>query len=107
MGRPPPLGEMPPTVVGGHHETPKDPLGLYRSARDVRGEGGPVVRALCLLDAFHYAGWKDPPDGIPNLRVSVYRQHAPAILSVLCYRPAEAEEGGRPATGQTPRGLIG
>lgn len=67
----PPLEEMPTMEFGGQHESSKDPLQLYRAAREVWDEGGPVARALCIIHSFDYACW-ELPGGVPELCQEVF-----------------------------------
>mmetsp|Transcript_15819 Transcript_15819/g.20684 ORF Transcript_15819/g.20684 Transcript_15819/m.20684 type:complete len:449 (+) Transcript_15819:47-1393(+) len=72
---------IPTMRVNGQHESSKDRLGLYRAAKDVWAEGGPISRSLCLVHAFDYACFDDLPGGIPvNPCQSVYRQYAKEII---------------------------
>ena len=80
-GGAPPFEEFLKMEIAAQHETLKDPLvGLYKAAKDVWRERGPIARSLCLLSAFDYACWKDLPEGIPHLRMEVYHKHSAGIL---------------------------
>ena len=71
---------IPKMTKQGQHESSQDRLGLYRAAKDVWEEFGPISRSLCLLHAFDYACYEDLPDGIPELCRSVYRDHSEEIV---------------------------
>jgi len=72
---------IPTMRVDGQHESSKDRLGLYRAAKDVWAEGGPISRSLCLVHAFDYACFDDLPGGVPdNPCQSVYRRYAKEII---------------------------
>lgn len=61
-----------PFHVGSSHLSSKDPLGIYKAAKDVWSEGGPTARAICVLHAMDYACWETLPDGIPLLCKEVF-----------------------------------
>jgi len=73
--------KIPTMTTQGQHKSSQDRLGLYRAAKEVWGEVGPISRALCLLHAFDYACYRDLPDGIPILCRSVYQDHAEEIVA--------------------------
>ena len=65
----------------GQHASSKDRLKLYKAAKDVWAEAGPISRALCLLHLFDYACFDDLPGGIPlNPCQSVYLQYSKQII---------------------------
>lgn len=77
----PPRDVMPKMTKQGQHTSSHDRLGLYRAAKEVWGEAGPISRSLCLLHAFDYACYRDLPDSIPALCRSVYQDHAKEIVT--------------------------
>jgi hypothetical protein len=68
----PPIEELPKMEAAGQHESSEDPLGVYRAAKEVWKDRGPVARAMCVLHAFDYACWDDLPGGIPQLCQEVF-----------------------------------
>ena len=76
-----PSPEVIPTMKEqGQHKSSRDRLGLYRAAKEVWKEAGPIARSLCLLHAFDYACFEDLPERIPALCRSVYQDYAQQIL---------------------------
>ena len=89
----PPLDEFPHMTKQGQHRSSKDRLGLYKAAKDVWEEGGPVARSLCLLHAFDYACYEDLPEGVPPLCRKVYQDYGERVLdygSTDYYRSASS-----------------
>ena len=76
-----PAPEVIPTMrMQGQHRSSHDQLGLYRAAKEVWKEAGPISRSLCLLHAFDYACFADLPEKIPALCREVYQEHAEEII---------------------------
>jgi hypothetical protein len=65
--------EIPKMKKWGQHRSSQDELGLYKAAKDVWQQRGPIAKALCMLHAFDYACWTDLPDGIPPICQEVYQ----------------------------------
>ena len=76
----PPIDHIPKMTIQGQHRSSKDRLQLYKAAKDVWEEGGPIARSLCILHAFDYACYENLPDGIPELCIKVYTKHAQRII---------------------------
>ena len=93
----PKRNEIPKMTKQGQHKSSNDRLGLYRAAKEVWAEAGPISEALCLLHAFDYACFRDLPDGIPTLCQSVYQDHAEEIVAFgtqhyLKYNPKKGKK---------------
>jgi hypothetical protein len=69
----PSVDEIPKMKKWGQHSSSKDDLGLYRAAKDVWRQQGPIAKALCMLHAYDYACWTDLPDGIPPICQDVFQ----------------------------------
>jgi hypothetical protein len=76
----PPIDQIPKMTIQGQHRSSKDRLQLYKAAKDVWEEDGPIARSLCILHAFDYACYENLPDGIPDLCIEVYKKHAQRII---------------------------
>mmetsp|Transcript_6650 Transcript_6650/g.14165 ORF Transcript_6650/g.14165 Transcript_6650/m.14165 type:complete len:335 (+) Transcript_6650:1-1005(+) len=76
----PPLDEFPRMTKQGQHRSSKDRLGLYKAAKDVWEEGGPMARSLCLLHAFDYACYQNLPESVPPLCQKVYQDYGERML---------------------------
>ena len=68
----PSIEEIPTMKKWGQHRSSQDELGLYKAAKDVWQQQGPIAKALCMLHAFDYACWTELPDGIPPICQEVY-----------------------------------
>jgi hypothetical protein len=76
----PALDTIPKMPISGQHRSSKDRLGLYKAAKEVWAEGGPISRSICILHAFDYACFPELAKNIPLLCKFVYRDHAEDIV---------------------------
>lgn len=76
----PPVDEIPKMTKQGQHRSSKDRLGMYKAAKSVWQEAGPIARALCILHAYDYACWERLPQGIPELCIEVYNEYQQKIV---------------------------
>jgi hypothetical protein len=73
---------IPKMAIGGQHKSSKDRLGLYKAAKEVWAEGGPIARSICILHAFDYACFPELAENMPLLCKFVYRDHAEDIVRI-------------------------
>jgi hypothetical protein len=77
----PSIDMIPQMGTKGQHKSSKDTTQLYKAAKDVWAEAGPIARSLCMIHAYDYACWENLPDGIPNLCKDVYEKYAEQIIT--------------------------